>query len=78
MKSKKKDCGCGKMSVRKKMEHGGYHPPTNPPTEADSLFLLRNNRLINQLKRDFGYSVDPSNSNLITPVSSWMSPTARS
>jgi hypothetical protein len=42
MKSKKKDCGCGKMSVRKKMEHGGLHIDPTEPTRADSLALYNN------------------------------------
>jgi hypothetical protein len=42
MKSKKKDCGCGKMSVRKKMEHGGLHTDPTEPTRADSLALYNN------------------------------------
>ena len=42
MKSKKKNCGCGKMSVRKKMEHGGLHTDPTEPTRADSLALYNN------------------------------------
>jgi hypothetical protein len=61
-----------KISVRKKMQNGGLHIDPTEPTAADSLFLLQNNRLINQLKRDFGYEIDPRPSAI--PVSSWMSP----
>lgn len=42
MKSKKKNFGSGKMSVRKKMEHGGLHTNPTEPTRADSLALYNN------------------------------------
>jgi hypothetical protein len=46
MNSKKKNFGSGKMSVRKKMEHGGLHTDPTEPTRADSLDLYNNALLV--------------------------------
>jgi hypothetical protein len=60
MKSKKKDCGCGKMSVRKKMQHGGLHTDPTEPTRADSLDLYNNALLVKDYYMGRGtYKWDP-------------------
>jgi len=54
MKSKKKNFGSSKMSVRKKMQHGGLHTDPTEPTRADSLDLYNNALLVKDYYMDRG------------------------